>query len=160
MPRSKTGEKPPFRLKVNDKQWAFVQAQLEGVSRNKRRRRPSADPRLVFDTILAMLWREIGFHDVRDKIGGKGENKICGNTVWRTLWAWSEDGCLEKAWTAYLKAAGPGIRRKWRDKLDRYANSWSDRKLAGRFASRVHTRWFHQIYEGTQIVPAGRKRIR
>ena len=107
-----------------------------------KRGRPQTEAGKVFRTLIAVLRFK---HAVRNP---PSSARYCSSaTLSRTVWEWAETGKLTPLWQDYLRGLSPKQLSQWRRLFVYYRRSWSDRRLAARWAPRVHSRWFRRMNE-------------
>ena len=102
-----------------------------------RRGRPQIDEAKAFRTLLAVLRYK---RAIRKQ--GPSQKYYSSATISRTAWEWAEDGKLRCLWQEYLEGLPADEVRMWAKLFTYYRDSWKNRKLARRWAGRVHSKWF------------------
>lgn len=114
---------------------------------------PFGDPGHVFNTLLYVLWE---FKLIRGSHGtGYSHSSKLSEAIQH--W-WDEPDKLEEAWRAYLKLQSDEMIEEWGEIFDLYANSWQHRDEAQRYASRVHSLWFHTMLNVLRLERPRRRR--
>lgn len=109
------------------------------------RRGPTPEaPEVIFRTLTYLLWFGLATREIP-----KGKDWAAAATLTRTQWQWALDGQLEPVWTKYLARLDEADVQAWLALLQHQVDSYKDRELSQKYAARVHSLWFRQIYEVT-----------
>lgn len=127
----------------------FPEAAMSRVAGDKRFS-AATEPRAVLEALLVTLWLDLGHIERRKKFP-----KSCPpSSLSRTLRAWTQDvadpdGILRTIWRRYLSLLTKTQVKEWRKRLQAQHDSWHNWDQASRLASRVHSPWFHVIWDET-----------
>ena len=125
---------------LTDDQWSAI----SGLLRPLPQRSTRTDARLVFDTMLHMLWYGKPIRIMRKPAFASA------SVVSTCLWTWAENGSLVKAWRAYLTGTSALHLRHWTMVFTHYQESWQYRREAAKHAAKVHSLWFRILARGIQ----------
>lgn len=136
--RYTTGAMATGYPKLSPRQWATIRPLFKPKPPGPGA--PRCDPVGVFRGVLDCLWAR---RPIRDGFG-----RIASSATLSTqLWAWSGTGELKAVWRAYLRLLSKRQRNEWQKLFAWYRKTHNDRKLAPRYAGRVHSRWFDVMEE-------------
>ena len=114
-----------------------------------RRYSAKSDPLLIFQTLLATLWFDLGARQRASLY----EWSTPQSSFSRNLRAWTTpegNQTLRDAWRSYMDLLTEGQQQVWLEKLMVQADSWRDWDKASRLAGRVHSLWFQIILQETK----------
>ena len=129
--------------------------------------RHRVESRVAVEALLAMLWLDVSTRAVAKKPGAAPIGSLS-----RLLWHWARTPAAEMelssrggasvmhaVWRGYLRLLSPSEVEEWQRKLHGMAMSWrvtekvketeKDKRKVARWASRVHSFWFHEVFAAT-----------